>query len=100
MRWAIIDIKAFAIFYALIKLEYLLRDINFTLKTNHHNLTYINIDYKGRVRRWKLAILEYSFDVQYIPGKHNVIADAISRQNIEDPCPQQSNKSNKDKEQL
>ena len=61
------------------KLEYLLRDIHFTLRTDHANLTYINLDFKGRVKRWKLAIQEFSFDIQHIKGKNNFIADAFSR---------------------
>jgi len=45
------DKKAFATCFALMKLEYLLRDIHFALRTDHANLTYINLDYKGRVKR-------------------------------------------------
>ena len=50
-NWSTIDKEAFAIFFALMKLEYLLRDIHFVLRTDHANLTYINLDYKGRVKR-------------------------------------------------
>ena len=78
-RWDTRDKEAFAIFYSIYKLEYLLRDIHFTLKTDHKNLTYINHDYQARVLRWKLALQEYSFDVYHIPGKDNVVADAFSR---------------------
>ena len=61
------------------KLEYLLRDIHFTLRTDHANLTYINLDFKGRVKMWKLAIQEFSFDIQHIKGKNNFIVDAFSK---------------------
>ena len=78
-RWSTRDKECFAIFFSLVKLQYLLRDIHFTLKTDHQNLTYINLDYKNRVKRWKLTIQEYSFDIEHIPGKDNLIADAFSR---------------------
>ena len=77
-RWDTIDKEAFAIYYAFLKLEYLIRDIHFTLKTDHKNLTYINNDYKGRVKRWKLAIQDYTFDVEHVPGKDNIVADGLS----------------------
>jgi len=78
-RWATPDKEAFAIFFSFMKLEYLLRDIHFTLKTDHANLTFINLDFKGRVKRWKLAIQEFDFDVYHIAGIDNEVADAFSR---------------------
>jgi len=45
-RWATPDKEAIAILFLFMKLEYLLRDIHFTLKTDHANLTYINFDFK------------------------------------------------------
>ena len=32
--------------------------------------------------RWRLYIEEYSPDLQYIKGTHNVVADALSRLDI------------------
>jgi hypothetical protein len=45
--------------------------------TDHENLTYktFNLD---RVMRWRLYIEEYSPELQYIKGTHNVLADALS----------------------
>ena len=46
--------------------------------TDHENLTQVkfNLD---RVMRWRLYIEEYSPDLQYIKGSENVVADALSR---------------------
>jgi hypothetical protein len=49
------------------------------LLTDHKNLIYIDSETSQKVKRWKLAIQEYDFDIQHIPGRLNVIADAFSR---------------------
>jgi hypothetical protein len=45
--------------------------------TDHENLTYKNFN-SDRVMRWRLYIEEYSPDLQYIKGTHNVVTDALS----------------------
>ncbi len=81
LNWSVPEKEAYAIFYALQKLEYLLRDVYFVIRTDHKNLTYINQEGSPiQVRRcWKLAIQEYNFDIEYIPGEENSVADAFSR---------------------
>ena len=78
-KWATIEKEAYAIFYAFQKFEHLIRDIHFVLRTDHENLTYINVNPKQKVQRWKLAIQHYDFDIEHIAGKDNIIADAFSR---------------------
>ena len=73
------DKEAYAIFYALKKLEYLLRDVHFTLRTDHKNLTYINLENTGKVRRWKMELQEYDFNIEHIVGPSNFVADYLSR---------------------
>ena len=46
--------------------------------TDHENLTYKTFN-SDRVMRWRLYIKEYSPDLKYIKGEHNVVADALSR---------------------
>jgi len=72
-RWATPDTEAYAIIYALLKLRYLLRDTHFTLLTDHKILTYINLDFQSRVKRWKLIIQEYDFDIRHVPGFSRLI---------------------------
>ena len=69
----------YAIFYTFKKLEYLLRDKHFILRTDSQILSRMNTDHKEKVKRWKIAIQHYDFDVQHIKGKFNVEADALSR---------------------
>lgn len=79
MKWSTPEKEAYAIFYSFMKLDYLLRDIHFTVKTDHKNLTFINTDFREKVKRWKLAIQHYDFDLQYIKGSENIEADGFSR---------------------
>ena len=46
--------------------------------TDHKNLTYKTFN-SDRVMQWRLYIEEYSPDLQYIKGEKNVVADALSR---------------------
>ena len=78
-KWATPEKEAYAIFYALTKWEHYLRDIKFILRTDHYNLTYINNEPKQKVQRWKLAIQQYDFGIEYIPGPKNIVADGLSR---------------------
>jgi hypothetical protein len=49
--------------------------------TDHENLTYKNFN-SDRVMRWRLYIEEYSPDLNYIKGTHNVVTDALSQLEI------------------
>ena len=79
IKWSTIEKEAFAIFYAFLKLEYLLRDIKFTLRTDHRNLLFINNNNMSKVNRWKMAIQHFNFNVEHVPGVKNQIADKLSR---------------------
>ena len=46
--------------------------------TDHENLTQKKLN-SDRVMRWRLYIEEYSPDLQYIKEENNVVADALSR---------------------
>ena len=79
LKWSTPEKEAYAIFYCLNKLDYLLRDIKFTIRTDHKNLTFINTDFREKVKRWKLAIQHFDFDIEHIKGKDNIEADGFSR---------------------
>jgi len=78
-KWSTYEKEAFAIFYALRKWEAHLRDVKFTLFTDHKNLTYLAKDPNAKVMRWRLAVQDYDFDIAYIPGECNIVADGFSR---------------------
>ncbi len=78
-RWSTPEKECYAIYYAMRKLDYLLRDKQFLLRTDHRNLTFLNKNSSPKVIRWKLEIQEYDFKIEYIPGPLNIEADALSR---------------------
>ena len=79
LNWATIEKEAYAIFLTLSKFGHLLRDNKFLLKTDHKNLTYINAGSSQKVRRWGIAMQEYDFIIEHVPGKDNFVADSLSR---------------------
>ena len=60
----------------------------FTLRTDSKAWKYLHIfePRNSRVDRWLATLSEYKFDVQYIKGKDNIVADAMSR--LPDEIPQ------------
>jgi hypothetical protein len=77
-RWSTIEKECYAIWYALKHWEHLLRDVKFTIKTDHRNLRYLNTN-TPKVVRWKLAIQEYDFVLEHIAGPLNIFPDTLSR---------------------
>ena len=78
-RWDTPQKEAYAIFYSITKLDYLLRGVQFTVRTDHKNLIYINDTASPMVIRWKIAVQEYDFQIEHIAGRDNIIADGFSR---------------------
>ena len=39
----------------------------------------MNTEHKDKVKRWKIAIQHFNFDVLHIEGKQNIEADTLSR---------------------
>jgi hypothetical protein len=79
LNWSTIEKEAFAIFYTVTKYDFLLRDVKFTIETDHKNLTYLKTARSAKLRRWQLALQEYDFNCIHIAGTDNVVADAFSR---------------------
>jgi RNase H-like domain found in reverse transcriptase len=52
--------------------------------TDHKNNTFIGLKASDRVLRLLLLLEEYGESFEYLPGKKNVVADALSRLDIDD----------------
>jgi hypothetical protein len=79
LNWSTVEKEAYAIYATLTKYHHLLRDNKFLLRTDHKNLTYINLEGSKKVKNWKLALQEFDFNIEHVPGIDNPIADAFSR---------------------
>jgi len=79
LAWHMMEKEAYAIFYCLKKLEFLIRDVNFILRTDHRNLTFMKSGTSDKVLRWKLYVQEFNFTLEHIPGVDNILADTHSR---------------------
>ena len=79
LGWSTFEQECFAIHQTLKKYSYLLRDINFTIRTDHRNLLYLNNEASPKVLRWKWDIQQYNFQIEHISGPINVAADLLSR---------------------
>ena len=79
LKWSVIQKEAYTIYYCCVFLDALLRDRKFTILTDHKNLTFLKQESNPMVVRWHLALQELDFDIQYVKGEDNQIADAMSR---------------------
>jgi hypothetical protein len=55
----------------------------FVIKTNHHPLRYLDTqtNLSKMQMRWMATLQEYDYEIVYVQGKFNVVADALSRIN-------------------
>ena len=71
------------------------RDMLYGMKlyihTDHLNLTFNTTN--PRIKRWRLLMEEFDYDLIYIPEKDNIIADCMSR--MRTMCDEESLQTNK-----
>ena len=79
LKWKVPEKECYAIFWSFKKLEYLIRDIKFTLHTDHRNLAFLKTAGSDKILRWKLEIQGYNCRVIFIKGEDNMVADGFSR---------------------
>jgi hypothetical protein len=70
-----------AIMHALTKFRQYLVGSRFVVKTDHNSLKYFldQKDLSERQQKWVSKIQAFDFDIEYVKGKRNVVADALSR---------------------
>ena len=80
-RYPIIEKECLAVVWGIKRFKLYLAGRRFTLQTDHKPLKYLKeASYQNdRVFRWAVAVQEYSFRVEDIPGRENIGADFLSR---------------------
>jgi hypothetical protein len=69
LNWSTFEKEAYAIFYTITKFDFLLRDVQFVVETDHKNLTFLKTAQSAKVRRWQLALQEFDFKYKHIKGE-------------------------------
>jgi transposase InsO family protein len=80
-KYTVTEKELYAIIYALEKFRPYIYGRQFTIHTDHRALLWLcgKKDVTGRLARWSLKISEYAQSVRFIQGRHNKVADALSR---------------------
>lgn len=80
-RWSTIEKEAFAIHYALQKLDHYLHNAIFIIRTDHCPLRYIleSPIQNKKIQLWALSIAGYNCKIEYVAGTDNSVADLLSR---------------------
>ena len=81
VNYATHDLELLAVIFALKQWRHYLLGAKFELFTDHKSLKYIfsQKDLNQRQVRWLEFLAAYDFEINYTPGKANVVADALSR---------------------
>lgn len=81
MSYSISELELLAMHFGITKLRHFLQGTHFIVKTDHQALVFLRtaVLTSPRLARLTLALQEFSYDVEYVPGWKNYLADALSR---------------------
>lgn len=85
MNWPATEQECYAIICAIEKWHKYLDGRSFTIETDHKPLVPFNTKQQlnSKCERWRLKLQQYQFTIRYIKGKHNTVADYLSRSPVE-----------------
>ena len=78
LRFSLIQKEPYGIFLSGMYLRSVLRDRLFKIRTDHRNFLFIEESSDSMVVRWYMALSEFIFTLEFIPGVEINIADAMS----------------------
>ena len=80
-KYAAIEKELLAIVWAVKYFRTYVYGRKFLIRTDHKPLVWLNNlkEPNMKLQRWKICLNEYEFDIEYIKGKENFIADGLSR---------------------
>jgi hypothetical protein len=82
--YSIYDKEMLEIMHALTKLKQYLVGNKFVVKTDHNSLKYFleQKDLSECQQKWVTKVQAIEFDIEYVKGKKNIVADALSRRPV------------------
>ena len=84
-KWSTVKKEAYAIHFALQKLDHYLHGAQFVIKTGHKPLKYLleSPMQNKKIQLWALSMAGYNCTIEYIAGTTNTCADLLSRRQDE-----------------
>ena len=84
-KWSTVEKEAYAIHFALQKLDHYLQGAQFVIKTDHKPLKYLleSPMQNKKIQLWALSMAGYNCTIEYIAGTTNTYADLLSRRSDE-----------------
>ena len=88
-RYPVHEQELLAIIHALTAWRHYLHGSKFVVRTDHKSLQFFQTQpmLSGRQARWKDVIANFDFDIEYVEGKANVVADGLSRRSDHQQLP-------------
>ena len=83
LNYSVQELECLAIVYSVKAFRHYLLGSPFEIKvmSDHQSLQYLKKGREagGRIARWAMALSEYNYQIEYLPGKSNLLGDALSR---------------------
>jgi hypothetical protein len=81
LNYPVHEKELLAVIHSLKVWRHYLLGVKFKIETDHQFLRYLSTqpNLSRRQCRWMELLQEFDFDIEYVKGKENVVADALSR---------------------
>ena len=78
-NWSTIEHEVFGVYFCMLACSHHLLGHHFIVETDHKNILYLQKSQAPKIVRWMLRVQEFDFEVKFIPGSDNILADTLSR---------------------